>query len=94
MINDYNSTFPYVRFIDSELNSLFNDFKNFFYIAESMLSTLYQNYNSDNIMYYNRAYTIEQKYKHREEFNMWVEKAITAMDNIFILVESTIKSIK
>ena len=59
-----------------------------------MLSTLYQNYNSDNIMYYNNAYTIEQKYKHREEFNMWIEKAIIAMDSMFILVESTIKSIK
>ena len=94
LINGYNWAFPYARFVDPELNFLFNEFKNSFYIAESMLSTLYQNYNSDNIMYYNNAYTIEQKYKHREEFNMWIEKAISAMDSIFILVESTIKSIK
>lgn len=91
LINDYNYASPSIRFIDFELNSLFNEFKNSFYIAENMLSTLYQNYNSDNVMYYNRIYTVEQKYKHREEFNVWVEKAISAMDNIFILVESTIK---
>lgn len=89
LINFYDDCSTYIRFIDSELNNFFDDFKNSFYAAESMLAIYYQNYDNDNRMYYNRSYSEIEKCKHRQEFNMHVNKMLDAIHNIFNLVEST-----
>lgn len=90
LINFYDDCSTYIRFIDSELNNFFNVFKNSFYAAESMLAVYYQNYDNDNRMYYNMAYSEIERYEHRQEFNMHVNKMLNAIHNIFNLVESTI----